>query len=102
MPIKTIAMNGCCKMIGCLLFCFVVNKGFAQNQSKDSLPEYMKQFRYFKLPGMPDSATYFKRMDSSFRQQRLRDSLQQRYDSLMRQRRIIPTRTSLAYTAIKN
>ena len=102
MLIKTIAMNGCYKMIGCLLFCFVVNKGFAQNQSKDSLPEYMKQFRYFKLPGMPDSATYFKRMDSSMQRQRLRDSLQQRYDSLMRQRKVIPSRTSTAYNNINN
>ncbi|HEY2721509.1 MAG TPA: hypothetical protein VGI82_07280 [Chitinophagaceae bacterium] len=88
-------MKGCCKMIGCLLLCLVANKGFAQNQSKDSLPDYMKQFRYFRLSGQPDSATFFKRMDSSLQRQRMMDSLLRRYDSLMRQHKTIPTYTSL-------
>lgn len=100
MRINAITMN-CCKIIFLLLLCFAVNKSFAQ-QKTDSLPDYMKQFRYFRLPGMPDSATYFQRLDSSMQRQRVRDSLQQRYDSLMRQRKTIPTRTSLAHTAIKN
>ena len=56
----------------------------AHAQSKDPLPpEYMKQFRYYQLPGQPDSATFFKNMDSIYHRKLL-------YDSLLKQRMINP------------
>jgi hypothetical protein len=60
-----------------LLFVFATHAGFAQKQSNDSIPEYMKRFHYYRLPGTPDSATFYKRIDSVNRRKILWDSLQQ-------------------------
>lgn len=79
----------------CLLLLFAGNKSFAQ-QGKDSLPDYMKQynFRYYRLPGQPDSATFFKRMDSTIQQQQKFNEIKRKIDSLQK---LTPQKNSLAY-----
>lgn len=79
----------------CLLFLFASNKSFAQ-QTKDSLPDYMKQynFRYYQLPGQPDSATFFKKMDSTLQQQQKFNEIKRKIDSLQK---LTPQKKSLAY-----
>ncbi len=66
----------------------------AQQQSNDSLPEYMKHFRYYRLNGMPDSDTFYRQMDSLYQRKKVWDSLQQR--------KLIPPPkyTILAYTTL--
>ncbi len=71
-------MNSCYKIIGCLFFCLVVNKSFSQKQANDSTPDYMKRFRYYRLPGQPDSATFFKRADSAQQFKKVVDSLRRK------------------------
>ncbi len=62
-------------------------------QPKDSVPEYMKKFRYINMPGMPDSATFSRKVDSGLRMVRI-DSLMKKYDSLAHRldslRRLLP------------
>lgn len=84
-------MNYCCKMICCLLFCFAVGKTFAQKPGKDSMPDYMKRFKYYTLPGFPDSATFFKRADSA-------EQFKKVVDSLRRKKTTPPVHTILTYT----
>lgn len=86
----------------CLLLLFAGNKLFAQ-QNKDSLPDYMKQynFRYYREMGMPDSATFFKRMDSSLQQQQKFNEIKRKIDSLQKMidslQKLTPQKNSLAY-----
>lgn len=80
---------------------FAANKTFAQ-QSKDAMPDYMNQFRYYQLPGMPDSATFFKQLDSLRQRKILMDSLQKRYDSMRIKQSITLTQNHLALNKRKN
>jgi hypothetical protein len=50
----------CVKLIFLCLLSVTASTSFAQQPGKDSLPGYIKQARYFKLSGFPDSAVYFK------------------------------------------
>lgn len=68
---------------------FAVNNAFAQ-QGKDSLPDYMKQFKMYKLPGIPDSAFNTKHWDST----RL---WKKTYDSILQQRIINTPSNHIAY-----
>jgi hypothetical protein len=72
-----------CKSLCCIALALACSAAHAQ--SKDSVPDYMKQynFRYYQLPGQPDSETYFKNMDSIYHRKLL-------YDSLLKQRMITP------------
>jgi hypothetical protein len=94
-------MNYCCKIICCLLFCFAAGKAFAQKPGKDSMPDYMKRFKYYTLPGFPDSATFEKRMDSAMQRKKIMDSLQRRIDSLQRKKAELQGRIILSYTEQK-
>jgi hypothetical protein len=89
-----LALEG--KIICCLFFCFANYKIFAQQHHKDSLPGY--NFRYYKLPGQPDSATYFKRMDSTMQQQKRFNELKRKIDSLQE---LTPQKKYLTYNKIK-
>lgn len=88
-----------CKMLCCLLLLLATGKPFAQKQGKDSLADdNMKQyhFRYYQLPGQPDSATFFRRADSAYIQQQKRDERKRKIDSLQRLL-LLPPKKSLAY-----
>lgn len=76
------------KIICCLLL-FAANNTFAQ-QRKDSLPDYMKQFKMYKLPGIPDSAFNLNHWDSV-------KLWKKTYDSIIRQRIINTPPTHIAY-----
>jgi hypothetical protein len=78
-----------------LLFLFAANKTFAQ-QSNDALPGY--DFRYYRLPGQPDSATFFKRMDSSLQQQKKFNELKRKIDSMQE---LAPQKKYLTYNKTK-
>lgn len=79
------------KLILFFLIFFAVNHLSAQQQGKDSLPDYMKQFRMYKLPGIPDSAFNIQHWDST-------KLWKKTYDSIMRQRSINIPRNHIAYT----
>lgn len=96
-------MNYPVKIIYCCLpLLLIISKGFGQKQGKDSLPDYFREFRYYRLPGMPDSATFSRQIDSFYKRQQLIDSLQKRRDSLIQeQKKNIPVKTILAYRPYK-
>ncbi len=81
------------KIIFCclLLFAFTAHTTFAQQPHKDTAADNLKSyhFRYFRLPGQPDSATFFKRMDSLDQRKRVRDVLFKKYDSLRKLRNVL-------------
>jgi hypothetical protein len=89
-PVKVI----CC----CLPLFLIIGKGFGQKQDKDSLPDYFREFRYYRLPGMPNSATFYRQIYSFYKRQQRIDSLHKRRDSLLQeQKKNIPAKTILAY-----
>lgn len=53
------------KIILSISFVLSATAVFAQQQAKDSMPDYMKQFRMYKLPGIPDSAFNIQHWDST-------------------------------------
>ena len=77
------------KIIYCLLLLFVVNNAFAQH-GKDSVPDYIKQFKMYTLPGVPDSAFNLNHWDST----RL---WKKTYDSILKQRSINTPPNHIAY-----
>jgi hypothetical protein len=81
-------MNCCGKILFCILCCITANSTLAQKQAdKDSMPDYFKKYmRYYRLPGQPDSATFFNRADSA-------DQSKKVLDSLRRKRAVPPIRT---------
>jgi hypothetical protein len=81
-----------------LLLFFTGNKTFAQ-KAKDTLSDNLKEyhFRYYQLPGQPDSATFFKQQDSIYKQQQKLKQIQRKIDSL---KLLPPSQKNLAYNAV--
>lgn len=77
------------KLIYCLLLLFAMNNAFAQ-QRKDSVPDYMKKFKMYKLPGMGDSAFNLKHWDSV-------KLWKKTYDSILQQRIINTPSNHITY-----
>lgn len=73
----------------CLL-CFAVNNSCAQQQDKDSLPDYMKKYKMYRIPGISDSAINLQHWDST-------KLWKKAHDSIMRQRSINIPRNHVAY-----
>lgn len=90
-------MNCCCKILFFVLCCIAASNAHAQKQAdKDSMPDYFtKCARYYRLPGQPDSATFFRRADSIEQAKKVMDSLR-------RKKATLPVRTILTYTEQKN
>jgi hypothetical protein len=89
-------MNRCCKILFCIFCCIAASSTHAQKQAdKDSMPDYFKKYaRYYRLPGQPDSATFFRRADSIEQSKKLMDSIR-------RKQATPPVRTILTYTEQK-